>query len=75
MSNPNASVEFFQNHINEIPTLLNEMKQSMEDVNAPVKSETLFLFMNVLYTICRKENLLDEYLKAVQNENNTQLLT
>ena len=75
MSNPNASVEFFQNHLNEIPTLLNELKQAMEDINAPIKSETLFLFMNVLYNICRKENLLDEYLKAVQNENNTQLLT
>ena len=75
MSNPNSSVEFFQNHLNEIPTLLNELKQAMEDINAPIKSETLFLFMNVLYNICRKENLLDEYLKAVQNENNTQLLT
>ena len=75
MSNPNSSVDFFKNHLNEIPSLLNEMKQAMEDVNAPVKNETLFLFMNVLYTICRKENLLDEYLKSVQTENNVELLT
>ena len=30
--------------------------------------------MNVLYEICRKENLLDEYLKSVQTENNTEIL-
>ena len=74
MSNPNSSVEFFQNHLNEIPTLLNELKQAMEDINAPIKSETLFLFMNVLYNICRKENLLDEYLKTIQTESNTEIL-
>ena len=74
MSNPNSSVEFFQNHLNEIPTLLNELKQAMEDINAPIKSETLFLFMNVLYNICRKENLLDEYLKGAQTENNAEIL-
>ena len=75
MSNPNSSSDFFRNHLNEIPTLLNEMKQAMEDINTPVKSETLFLFMNVLYTICRKENLLDEYLKSIQKENNAELLS
>ena len=70
MSNPNSSIDFFKNHLKKIPTLINEFKQAMEDINAPVKSETLYLFMNVLYEICRKENLLDEYLKSVQTENN-----
>ena len=74
MSNPNASTDFFKNNMKQIPTLLNEFKQAMEDINNPVKNETLFLFMNVLYDICRKENLLDEYLKSVQTENNTELL-
>ena len=74
MANPNAPIDFFKNHMKEIPTLLNETKQAMEDVNAPVKSETLFLFMNVLYNICRKENLLDEYLKTIQTESNTEIL-
>ena len=74
MANPNAPVDFFKNHLKEIPTLLNEMKQAMEDINAPVKSETLFLFMNVIYNICRKENLLDEYLKGAQTEKNAEIL-
>ena len=74
MSNPNSSIDFFKNHLKKIPTLINEFKQAMEDINAPVKSETLYLFMNVLYEICRKENLLDEYLKSVQTENNTEIL-
>ena len=74
MSNPNSSVEFFKKNLANIPSLLNELKQALEDINTPIKSENLFLFMNVLYEICRKENLLDEYLKSVQTENNTEIL-
>ena len=76
MSNPNSAVDFFKNNYKKIPTLLNELKQAMEDVNTSVKDETLYLFMNVLYDICRKEkaNLLDEYLKALQNDVNVEIL-
>ena len=76
MSNPNSAVDFFKNNLKRIPTLLNELKQAMEDVNTSVKDETLYLFMNVLYDICRKEkaNLLDEYLKALQNDVNVEIL-
>ena len=77
MSNPNSSVDFFRNNLNKIPSLLNDAKQAMEDINVPLKNENLFLFMNVLYDICRNEkrNLLDEYLKAVQTQTNLELLT
>ena len=30
--------------------------------------------MNVLYEVCRKENVLDEYLKLVANKENIQLV-
>ena len=77
MSNPNSSVDFFRNNLKQIPSLLNDVKQAMEDINVPLKDENLFLFMNVLYDICRneKKNLLDEYLKAAQTQSNLQLLT
>ena len=74
MSNPNSAPDFFKNNLKNIPNLINELKQAMEDINTPVKSETLFLFMNVLYDICKKENLLDDYLKSIQTENNAEIL-
>ena len=74
MSNPNSSVEFFKKNLANIPSLLNELKQALEDINNPIKSENLFLFLNVLYEICRKEQLLDEYLKLVATQQNIQLV-
>ena len=76
MSNPNSAVDFFKKNFKRIPTLLNELKQAMEDINTSIKDETLYLFVNVLYDICRKEkaNLLDEYLKAIQNDVNAEIL-
>jgi len=77
MSNPNSAIDFFRSNLSKIPLLLNDVKQVMEDINMPLKDENLFLFMNVLYDICRNEktNLLDEYLKAVQTQTNLELLT
>ena len=77
MSNPNSAIDFFRSNLSKIPTLLNDVKQVMEDINMPLKDENLFLIMNVLYDICRNEkrNLLDEYLKAVQTQTNLELLT
>ena len=77
MSNPNSAIDFFRSNLSKIPLLLNDVKQVMEDINMPIKDENLFLFMNVLYDICRNEktNLLDEYLKAVQTQTNLELLT
>ena len=74
MSNPNSSIEFFKKNLNNIPSLLNELKQALEDLNTPIKSENLYLFINVLFEVCRKENLLDEYLKSVATQENIQLL-
>ena len=74
MANPNSSVEFFTKNLSNIPSLINELKQALEDINTPIKSENLYLFMNVLYEVCRKENLLDEYLKLVANKENIQLV-
>ena len=74
MSNPNSSIEFFKKNLNNIPSLINELKQAIEDINTPIKSENLYLFINVLFEVCRKENLLDEYLKAVATQDNIQLL-
>ena len=71
MSNPNSSIEFFKRNLNNIPSLINELKQALEDLNTPIKSENLFLFINVLYEVCLKENLLDEYLKAVATQENS----
>ena len=77
MSNPNSAVDFFKSNLNKIPALLNEVKQVMEEIDTPLKNDNLYIFMNVLYDICRneKKNLLDEYLKAVQTESNVELLT
>ena len=77
MSNPNSAIDFFRSNLSKIPLLLNDVKQVMEDINMPLKDENLFLFMNILYDICRNEktNLLDEYLKAVQTQTNLELLT
>ena len=76
MSNPNLFVDFFKNNLENIPSLLNELKQALEDLNAPINSENLFLFMNILYEICRreKENILDESLKLVATKENIQIL-
>ena len=76
MSNPNSSVEFFKKNLASIPSLLNELKQALEDINTPIKSENLFLFMNVLYEICRKEQyqLLGEYLQLATTKENIQLV-
>ena len=74
MANPNSSIDFFEKNLNNIPSLLNELKQALEDINNPIKSENLFLFLNVLYEICRKEQLLDEYLKLVATQQNIQLV-
>ena len=74
MANPNSSIDFFKKNLNNIPSLLNELKQALEDINNPIKSENLFLFLNVLYEICRKEQLLDEYLKLVATQQNIQLV-
>ena len=74
MSNPNSGPDFFKKNIKKIPTLLNDFKQAMEDINSPVKSENLYLFMNILYDICKKENLLDEYLKSVEKDINPEIL-
>ena len=74
MSNPNSSVEFFKKNLDIIPNLLDEVKQVLEDLNTPIKSENLYLFMNVLYEICKKENILDEYLKLVATNENIKLV-
>ena len=74
MANPNSSIDFFKNNLSNIPNLIDELKQALEDINAPIKSENLYLFMNVLYEICRKENLLEEYLKLVATQENIQLI-
>ena len=74
MSNPNLYVEFFRNNLSNIPSLINDLKQTLEDINNPIKNENLYLFINVLYEICRKENLLDEYLKPIATQKNIQLL-
>ena len=74
MSNPNIAIEFFKKNLNNIPSLLKELKQVLEDFNSPIKSENLYLFLNVLYEICRKDNLLDEYLKLVATQENIQLI-
>ena len=74
MSNPNSSVEFFKKNLENIPSLMDELKQTLEDLNTPIKSENLYLFMNVLYEICKKENVLDEYLKLVATKENIQLV-
>ena len=74
MSNPNASIDFFKKNLNNIPSLLNELKQALEDINTPIKSENLFLFLNVLYEICKKDALLDEYLKLIATQQNIQLV-
>ena len=74
MSNPNAATEFFLANLNNIPSLINELKQALEDFNSPIKSENLFLFLNVLFDICKKENLLDDYLKLIATNENAQLL-
>ena len=72
MSNPNSSIDFFKKNLSNVPSLINELKQVLEDINAPIKSENLYLFLNVLYEVCRKENLLDEYLKLVATKENIQ---
>ena len=74
MANPNSSVEFFTKNLSNIPSLINELKQALEDINTPIKSENLYLFLNVLYDVCRKESLLDETLKLVANKDNIQLV-
>ena len=74
MANPNSSVEFFTKNLSNIPSLINELKQALEDINTPIKSENLYLFLNVLYDVCRKESLLDENLKLVANKDNIQLV-
>ena len=74
MSIQNASIDFFQKNLNNIPSLLNELKQALEDINTPIKSENLFLFLNVLYEICKKDTLLDEYLKLIATQQNIQLV-
>ena len=74
MSNPNSSLEFLKKNLNNIPSLLNELKQALEDLNNPIKSENLFLLINVLYEFCRKENILDEYLKMIATKENIQLI-
>ena len=76
MENPNTPSEFFKNNLKKIPTLINDLKQAMEDIDAPMKSDNLYLFLNILYRIClsKKENLLDEYLKTIQTESNTEIL-
>ena len=74
MANPNSSLDFFKKNLQNIPSLLNELKQVLEDFNTPIKSENLFLFLNVLYEICKKDSLLDEYLKLVANQENLQLV-
>ena len=73
MSNPNSSLEFFKKNLNNIPSLLKELKQALEDFNSPIKSENLYLFINVLYEICRN-NSLDGYLKLVATQENIQLI-
>ena len=74
MSNPNSYVDFLKNNLNNIPSLLKELKQALEDLNTPIKSENLFLLINVLYEFCRKENILDEYLKLIATKENIQLI-
>ena len=74
MANHNSSIEFFKNNLNNIPSLINDLKQAMEDTNSQIKSENLYLFINVLNEVCRKQNLLDEYLKSVATEQNLPLL-
>ena len=74
MANPNSSIDFFKKNLQNIPSLLNELKQALEDINTPIKSENLFLFLNVLYEICKKDQLLDEYLKLVATQENIQLV-
>ena len=61
-------------NLSNIPSLINELKQALEDINTPIKSENLYLFLNVLYDVCRKENLLDEYLKLVATKENIQMV-
>ena len=74
MSNPNSTLEFLKKNLINIPSLLNELKQALEDLNTPIKSENLFLLINVLYEFCRKENVLDEYLKLMATKENIQLI-
>ena len=74
MSNPNSTLEFLKKNLNNIPSLLNELKQALDDLSTPIKSENLFLLINVLYEFCRKENILDEYLKMIATKENIQLI-
>ena len=74
MANPNSSIDFFKKNLQNIPSLLNELKQALEEINTPIKSENLFLFLNVLYEICKKDSLLDEYLKLIATQENIQLV-
>ena len=74
MSNPNSTLEFLKKNLNNIPSLLNELKQALDDLNTPIKSENLFLLINVLYEFCRRENVLDEYLKLTATKENIQLI-
>ena len=74
MSTMKSSVDFFKDKLNNIPTLLNEVKQFLEDINLPLKSEDLYIFINILYSICLRDNLIDEYLKPIITQDNVQLI-
>ena len=74
MSLNNSSLEFLKKNLNNIPTLLNDLKQALEDLNTPIKSENLFLLINVLYEFCKSEGKLDEYLKLMATKENIQLI-
>lgn len=72
MSNSDSPTEFFSKNLSNVPSLLNELKQTMEDSNSPIKSENLFLLINILKDIIRKQELLQIYLQPVVNESNNQ---
>ena len=42
MSNTNSGPDFFYKNIKQIPTLIKDFKQAMEDINSPVNSEIYF---------------------------------
>ena len=75
MANVDSPSIFLAKNISKIQVLLNEVREVCEDFNVPIKSEDSFFFLNILNDICKNQNLLEEYFRPIETQQNTQDIT